>query len=301
VSHALHHRGPKALVYHNITPAHFFESWEPSFARLLEEGRRDLHNLAAAFPASAGDSAYNAEELREVGFREPQVLPIFVDPMRWAHPPDPEWMRVLQDGRTNLLFVGRVAPNKCQHHLVQAFHEYLRHDPDARLVLAGVWPDGHPYVRFVRAEVDRLGVGAQVWLTSRITEAQLHACYRTAHLFWSMSEHEGFCVPIVEAMWFDVPVLAYRSSAVPETLGPAGILFTEKRFPELAALAHMMVEDHSLRRAVLAAQRTRRPAFLPEAVLPSLLELLERLDRQERPPERAVKERTAESIRNTRP
>jgi glycosyltransferase involved in cell wall biosynthesis len=281
-TYAVRHPGPKALLYHNITPAHFFEPWEPSFAKLLEDGRQHLHDFAAAFPVSAGVSHYNAEELREFGFKDPLVMPIFVDPMRWAQPANPEWMGMLQDGRTNLLFVGRVAPNKCQHHLVQAFQEYLRHDPGARLILVGTWPDGHPYARSIREEVDRLRIGAQVLLTSRVTEAQLLACYRTAHLFWSMSEHEGFCVPLIEAMWFDVPVLAYKSSAVPETLDQAGVMFTEKRWPELGALAHLMVEDRALRRTVIAAQRARRLAFLPEGTLPSLLELLARLGVRDR-------------------
>ncbi len=294
------HAGPKALVYHNITPARFFEKWEPSFARLLEQGRKELHELAPSFPLSAGDSVFNVAELRETGFADPVVVPIFVDPARWAEPPDPHWMRMLQDGRTNLLFVGRVAPNKCQHDLVYAFEEYLRHDPDARLILAGIWPDGHPYARFVREEAERLGIAGRVWLTSRLTEAQLHACYRTAHLFWSMSDHEGFCVPVIEAMWFDVPVLAYRSSAVPETLGTAGMMFTEKRLPEIAALAHLLVTDHGLRRKVLAAQRARRTAFLPEAVLPTLLDLIGRLDAAtEREP--AVIRRSRKPVPNTHP
>src|SRR5439155_2254370 len=106
--------------------------------------------LAPAFPVSAGASAYNAAELREAGFRDPRVLPIFVDPLRWAQPADAHWMRMLQDDRTNLLFVGRTAPNKCQHDLVEAFHEYLAHDPQARLLLIGAWVEGHPYAMFVR-------------------------------------------------------------------------------------------------------------------------------------------------------
>jgi glycosyltransferase involved in cell wall biosynthesis len=277
-SQAIQHPGPKALVYHNITPSHFFEPWDPAFAGLLEAGRNDLHDMAPLFPISIGDSTYNAAELREFGFHEPGVMPIFVDPLRWAQPADPEWMEGLQDGRTNLLFAGRVAPNKCQHHLLEAFKEYLSFDPEARLLLVGVWPDGHPYLRFLRDEAERRGIRPQVVLTGRITDAQLLACYRTAHLFWSMSEHEGFCVPLIEAMWFDVPVLAYRSSAIPETLGPAGLMFTEKnRWTELAALAHLLVEDRALRQTVIAAQRTRRPAFLPKAILPVLLELVSKL------------------------
>jgi glycosyltransferase involved in cell wall biosynthesis len=180
-------------------------------------------------------------------------------------------MRDLQDGRTNLLFVGRVAPNKCQHDLLAVFAEYLRLGPDARLVLAGSWPEGHSYATFLRQRARELGVSSRVLWTNTCTEAQLQACYRTAHLFLSMSEHEGFCAPLIEAMWFDVPVLAYRSSAVPETVAGAGLLFTEKRLPEVAALARLIVEDDALRRKIIAPQRSRRRAFLPEAVLPSLL------------------------------
>jgi len=124
----------------------------------------------------------------------------------------------------------------------------------------------------------RLGISSRIVWTRTCTEAQLQACYRTAHLFLSMSEHEGFCAPLVEAMWFDVPVLAYRSTAVPETLADAGLMFTEKRWPEIAALASLIVEDGALRRNILSAQRERRRVFLPERVLPSFLEFISDLD-----------------------
>jgi glycosyltransferase involved in cell wall biosynthesis len=274
---AVRHPGPKALLYHNITPAHFFERWDKPFAELLASGRKELSDLARAFPLSAGDSRYNAAELLDAGFRDPRVVPIVVEPSRWAASADPRWMRDLQDGRTNILFVGRVAPNKCQHDLLQAFAEYLHFDSTARLVIAGYWPEGDRYVAFLQAMARRLGLGSRVLWTGTCTETQLQACYRTAHLFVSMSEHEGFCAPLVEAMWFDVPVLAYRSTAVPETLANAGLLFTEKRFPEIGALMRLAVEDASLRRTILAAQRARRSAFLPEFVLPGLIEFLEEL------------------------
>jgi glycosyltransferase involved in cell wall biosynthesis len=128
----------------------------------------------------------------------------------------------------------------------------------------------------VRERAQQLGIASQV-VSARCSDAQLLACYRTADIFWSMSEHEGFCVPLVEAMWFDVPVLAFRSSAVPETLGQAGVMFTEKRPVEVAALAHLLIEDGPLRRTVLDAQRRRRRDFLPDATLSSLLELLRAL------------------------
>jgi glycosyltransferase involved in cell wall biosynthesis len=167
-----------------------------------------------------------------------------------------------------------MAPNKCQHDLLEAFKEYLSFDARARLILVGGWPDGHPYAVHVRNLAHRLGIASHVLFARDCTDAQLMACYRTAHLFWSMSEHEGFCVPLIEAMWFDVPVLAYRSSAVPETLAGAGLMFTEKKWLALAALAHLMVEDVDLRSKVILAQRTRRLDFLPESVLPALLDVI---------------------------
>jgi glycosyltransferase involved in cell wall biosynthesis len=167
---------------------------------------------------------------------------------------------------------------------LEAFKEYRSFDPDARLVIVGGWRDADPYASFLGDHARQLGIASHVLLARGCTDAQVLACYRTAHLFWSMSEHEGFCVPLIEAMWFDVPVLAYRSSAVPETLGPAGMLFTDKgRWRELAALAQLLVEDRELRRKVLEAQRKRRSAFLPEAILPSLLELLGKLSPDFRP------------------
>src|SRR5207302_6564174 len=118
-----------------------------------------------AFPTSAGDSKYNADELRDAGFEQPTVLPIFVDPMRWAQSADPDWMKQFQDGRTNLLFVGRLAPNKCQHDLLAMFKEYLSFDPGARLHLVGGWPEGHPYAAFVHDLAAKMGIASQVLIS----------------------------------------------------------------------------------------------------------------------------------------
>jgi glycosyltransferase involved in cell wall biosynthesis len=279
----LRHPGPKALVYHNITPASFFESWDPAFAAVLERGREDLRRLASAFPVSCGVSQYNTDELRTAGFRDPRVLPLFIDPLRWAQHADPDWMRALQDGRTNLLFVGRIAPNKCQHDLLEAFRDYLSFDSNARLILVGGWREGDRYAAHVRELAQTLDLGGNVLFTGPCSDAQLLACYRTAHLFWSMSEHEGFCVPLIEAMWFDVPVVAYRSSAISETLDTAGLMFTEKKRPEVAALAHILVEDGELRGKIIEAQARRRVDFLPEKSLPRFVDVIGALARELNP------------------
>ncbi|MGH9943331.1 MAG: glycosyltransferase family 4 protein [Pyrinomonadaceae bacterium] len=277
---ALAHRGPKCLVYHNITPAEFYAPYRPGFAWMLEVGRAGLPGLAPHFPVSVGDSRFNADELAARGFHAPGVLPIIVNPDKWNIEPDARLSKQLQDGRTNVLYVCRVVPNKGQDELVQAFAHYLALDPTARLFIAGISDSFDPYCRRVRETVRRLGLGENVFVTGRIDDAELLAYYRTAHLYWAMSEHEGFGVPLVEAMWHDVPMLAHRSAATPETLGGAGVTFERKEdLPSIAALAHRLVHDEGLRREVLAAQAARRLAFTPEAVREILAELLDKLER----------------------
>lgn len=276
--HLIAFAGPKCLIYHNITPGQFFEAFRPEFAQILYKGRHDLPQLGQHFKISLGDSAFNAAELAQDGFPNPGVLPLAIDPSKWALPPDPAIMEQLQDGRTNLLFVGRFAPNKKQDDLIVAFSHYLQFDPDARLILVGKPESADPYVIHLRDLIDRLGLTESVLLPGSIRDAQLPAYYRSAHLFWSMSEHEGFCVPLIESMWFDVPIIAFKSSAVPETLADAGLMFTDKDdMPALAALAHLVVKDPALREKLVRAQRRRRLEFLPGKVLPILMDMVGKL------------------------
>jgi glycosyltransferase involved in cell wall biosynthesis len=269
------HPGPKCLIYHNITPAEFFEPFRPELARLLREGREDLKVLARHFPVSVGDSEYNAYELQESGFANPGVLPICVDPAKWNLAADPALMDKLQGNGTNLLFVGRLSPQKKQEDLIRIFRRYLEFEPTARLHLVGGTDSADPYLSHLHRTADSLGLNGQVNFAGHINDAQLAAYYRTADLFWSMSEHEGFCVPLVEAMWFEIPVLAFKSTATPETLGPAGLLFTTKQDEqELAALAHVLVRDQKLRRKLLASQHGRRSQYLPAAVAPRLFSIV---------------------------
>jgi glycosyltransferase involved in cell wall biosynthesis len=199
-------------------------------------------------------------------------------------PADASLMQQLQDGKTNLLFVGRVAPNKCQEHLLEAFAYYLTMDREARLILVG-WGDiSDPYYRHIVNRIQQLNLKNYVLISGQVNDAQLLAFYRTAHLFWSMSEHEGFGVPFVEAMWFDVPVLAYKSSAVPETLGEAGLMFTSKDdLIQVAALAKILVKDNLLRSKVINMQRKRRNHFRTAAneCLSSLISKLEEEHKQQ--------------------
>lgn len=276
---AINHPNSKCLIYHNITPAEFFQPYKPEFAKILEQGRLELKQLAQHFVVSVGDSAYNAAELASVGFSQPGVLPISVDPGKWDLLPDPVLMKQLQDGKANLLFVGRLAPNKRQDHLLEAFGHYLTMDNNARLILVGFTETTDPYHQHLLNIIHRLNLQDYILLPGQVSNSQLLAFYQTAHLFWSMSEHEGFCVPLVEAMWFDIPVLAYKSSAVPETLGNAGLMFTNKEdLVQVAALAKLLVRNEELHSKVVKAQKLQRQNFLPQVVHQSINRLITQME-----------------------
>jgi len=287
---AVAHAGAKCLIYHNITPAEYFAPYRPGFAWMLETGRANLPRLAPHFDCSVGDSAYNAAELGANNFPQPGVLPIICDPAKWnSQRADPALMDRLQDGKVNLLFVGRIAPNKKQDELVAAFAHYHDRDANSRLIIAGAGRISDPFYAHLLRTITARGLEEHVIVTGGITDAELLAYYRTAHLYWSLSEHEGFGVPLVEAMWFDVPVLAYRSTATPETLGEAGITFESKDdLRAVAMLAKLLTRrggDEDLRRRTIAAGRVRRAAFTPASVhviLDKLIARMENLNRQRR-------------------
>ena len=276
---AASHAGPRGLIYHNITPASYFAPYRPGFSWMLEVGRISLKRLAQHFPVCVGDSAYNAAELAAYGFQSPRVLPIVIDPDRWNIQPAEQLLRRLQDGRTNLIFTGRVAPNKKQDRLIESFSHYLELDPHARLIIVGEGRSLDPYFHYVVDKCRELKLEEHVEFAGQIDDAELLAYYQTAHLYWSASEHEGFGAPLVEAMWFDIPVLALGETAVPETLGNAGVLYDkDEPLSKVAERAYELTHNESRRRDVIEKQRARRRDFTPEAVAPRIGELCELLE-----------------------
>jgi glycosyltransferase involved in cell wall biosynthesis len=276
---AVGHDGPRALVYHNITPASYFMPYRPGFSWMLEVGRINLKRLARYFPVSVADSAYNASELAAYGFQSPRVLPIIIDPDRWNIEPAEHLLKRLQDGRTNLLFTGRLAPNKKQDQLIETLAHYLKLDGKGRLIIAGEGRAFDPYFLHIVARCRELKLEMHVEVAGQIDDAELLAYYHTAHLFWSASEHEGFGAPLVEAMWFDIPVLALGEAAVPETLADAGVIYhSHESLPRVAERAYQLINDDSMRRQVIAEQRLRRRVFTAEAIAPRIQELCELLE-----------------------
>jgi glycosyltransferase involved in cell wall biosynthesis len=256
---------PERLVirYHNITPASFFRQWEPAFAELLATGREQLAALRDRTTLAIGDSRFNEMELRALGFRHTASVPVLADlkGLLKATPQTPRSVPLPRRAVDPLvLFVGRIAPNKNQAALVQAFHvfkTYIEHD--ASLALVG-GATSENYRRLLESYVRELALPDGV-LAGAVSPGELATFYRRASVFVCLSLHEGFCVPLMEAMAFDTPIVALDSSAVGETLGDAGLLLDDAS-PTLVAEAIGLVLTNSALRQGLVDRGRRRLAEL---------------------------------------
>ena len=254
----------RILQYHNVTPAHFFAPYDAGIFRLARLGRDELATLAGRTDMALGDSAYNQAELDGLGFDNTGVFPIAIDVGRiTAAPRRPALERVLDDGPLNFLFVGRIVPNKKIEDHIRLAEVYKRYvDVNYRFIFVGK-TDGVPrYYDMIRALIAEYQMPADRFLfTGPVPDEDLATYYRTASVYISLSEHEGFCVPLLEAMAADVPVLAYGATAVPDTLGGAGVQFTPKDLELAAELLGALAYDEALRARVIAGQRRRLADF----------------------------------------
>ena len=261
--------GRRVLQYHNITPASFFASYSPGLFRLAALGRQELTTLVGHVDLALGDSEFNRQELESLGFAPTGVLPIAVDTGRITNAPRrPALEKILGDGLINILFVGRIVPNKCIDDHIRLAEVYKRYvDNYYRFIFVGRYdgvPSYYAQVRALIAEYRMLP--DRFWFTGPVPDEDLGAFYRWADAYVSLSEHEGFCVPLIEAMAADVPVLAYAAGAVPETLGGAGLLFAPKDLEVAAEMLGLLVYDRPLRNRVLEGQRERLRDFAPQRV-----------------------------------
>ena len=240
----------KAVVYHNVTPARFFD--DPGAFYYAELGRAQLRLLARVAKAALADSNFNRREMLEAGFDSAEVLPPRLDFDAFVPGPTsprrrtPDWV-----------FVGRLVPNKCQHHLMAPFAKYLEQsEPSARLVLVGDLSH-RKYVDLVTETAEKFDVREALILTGKLSEPELIETLQSSGAYVSMSEHEGFGVPLLEAMAARLPVFAYATSAVPETVGGAGCLYENKDSDQIASLVAGTLKDESRLHLILEAQSRR--------------------------------------------
>lgn len=260
--------------YHNVTPPEFLRGYNPELARLLDQGQRELELFKTA-PYALAASEFNRQEMLARGFTRVDVLPYFVtfDALRAsAHSPlGRETAARYASNRVNVLFVGRLVPNKRQDDLVRVMNYFQRLiDPAARLLLVGGEANAPGYRLELQTLIDVLGV-RNVELAGAIGPREgLGGYYQAATAFVCLSEHEGFCVPLLEAMAFDVPVVAFKSTGVPYALGNAGLLLADKSPDVVAEAIDLLHTDQARRQSVIAGQRQRLGDFSPKRVADQL-------------------------------
>ncbi len=269
--------GIRVLQYHNITPAHFFADYHPEVFRIAALGRADLKSLSASADLALGDSDYNRRELETLGFRSTGVFPIALNLERITKaPPHPALSKILDDGLTNFLFVGRMVPNKRIEDIILLAELYKRNiDSHYRFIFVGR-TDGIPnYYAALHALIVRLEMLPERFLfTGQVNDWELAAYYRSASVYLSLSDHEGFCVPVLEAMAAGVPVFASDSSAVGETLDGAGVTWSPKDLEFASELLGQLAVDPRMRAQVVARQYRRLEDFSEARLLERLAEII---------------------------
>jgi glycosyltransferase involved in cell wall biosynthesis len=242
------------LVYHNITPPEYFIGVHPLLVQLCFMGRRELLAYRRRVTLALGDSEFNRHELAGLGFADTAVLPVVPSLGHLAGPPDRVVVQGFDDDWTNVLFVGRIIPNKRIEDVIRIFHAYkTRHNPRARLLLVGSYGGFEAYLSMLHELLARLRT-PDVHFLGHVSNEELTALYDIADVFLCASEHEGFCVPLVEAFSKGVPVLAYAATAVPATMDGAGVLFDTKDPWYVGSLLHAVLDDPLLTQAIVAAQ-----------------------------------------------
>jgi glycosyltransferase involved in cell wall biosynthesis len=261
--------GGRLLQYHNVTPASYFAPYDPALFRLASIARQELATLVGRVDLALGVSDYNRRDLEALGFEPTGVLPLAVDLSRITRSVQrPALDRILDDDFVNFLFVGRIAPNKKIEDHIRLAEHYKRYvDAYYRFIFVGKYDAVPRYFATIRALMTEYRLlNERFVFTGPVPDEDLAVYYRHAAVYISLSEHEGFCAPLLEAMAADVPVLAYSAAAVPETLGGAGVQFAPKDMELAAELLGSLAFDDDLRRSVIAGQRRRLTDFSDQRI-----------------------------------
>lgn len=247
----------KILIYHNITPDKYFRNINTEKATVLHQGRKQLEDLAGVPDISLADSQYNCQELIDLGYKNTHVLPIILNFKKLAEAPKKKILNKYRDKLLNFLFVGRITPNKKIEDVIKVFYYFKETvNISSRLFIVGSFVGMERYYDYLRALTLELNL-TNVVFTGHVALPELLAYYKLADVFVCMSEHEGFCIPLVESMYFGIPIVAYRAAAVPYTLGKSGILVDEKDYSKIAELIDVMFTQNGLRQKVIQNQKKR--------------------------------------------
>jgi len=257
----------KLIVYHNITPPHFFEKYSQSSFELCQKGREGVKKLHDAADYCWADSEYNKLDLLDNGYKcNIDVVPIVIPFEDYAKKPDSTIINKYNDNWVNIVFVGRIAPNKKQEDIIKTFYYYKKYiNPKSRLFLVGSFHGMEVYYKRLWKYVDELAL-KDVHITGHIKFQQILSYYKLANIFLCMSEHEGFCIPLLEAMYFQIPIIAYACTGVKETLAHAGLKLDEKDCKVAAEMMHLIIEKKDLKEKIIKQQNLRLNDFKYEKI-----------------------------------
>lgn len=257
----------RILLYHNLTPVKWFESYNYRVAQDLVQGLSELPELLECSDLILADSTFNKNELLAMGCKkEIEVFPLLFDASKWSVAANAGISKTLSsNGSVNFLTVGRLAPNKCVEDVIKAFYFY-HHKINKKSEL---WVIGHDIDTEIYAfELKNLAISFrltdQIHFVGSVADTELKAFYQSSDVYLCMSEHEGFCVPVIEAMSLGLPVLAYGSSALPETVGEGGVLLDHKRHPEIAEIMDKLVSDSAARNNLITQGHQQAEKFSEE-------------------------------------
>ncbi len=252
----------KVLLYHNITPPHFFHNinsdYEYSTKMGLNELSTEIKNIA---DVALADSEFNKQDLIDMGFDKTSVLPYIINLNIFNVQPNPKVIKKYNDEFVNILVVGRISPNKKVEDAIKCFYYYNKYiNNRSRLFLVGSYNGMDKYYTYLKDLVLKLSLD-NVYFSGHINLDELVSYYKIGNVFLTMSEHEGFCVPLLESMYFKIPIIANNSTAIPHTLGNSGVLVNEKNYVEIAEMINLLVEDKTLRKKIIDKQAKRLEFF----------------------------------------
>ena len=256
----------RAMIYHNLTPVHWYTNYNPRVTKDLRVGRDELPKLLSIVDVALADSSYNLGELHEMGLSGGDVLPLALDKEKWRVSANNGISRILRShSGVNLLHVGRFAPNKCIQDILKTFYFYHHKiNRKSKLWLVGSSIDNELYNFELRRIATELRIDKAVEFVGSVSDTELRAFYENSDVYLCMSEHEGFCVPLIEAMQFDLPVISYGAGAVKETVGDAAVVIADKQPAKLAELIDLLITDRGMRDTLIERGRARASHFCEE-------------------------------------
>ena len=265
----------KVFIYHNVTPPHFFEHYDSNLKKLCENGIETVKKLKNIPDFCIAVSSYNKSDLIRLGYTCPiDVLPIVINFDDYEKEANERIIQKFSDGKyTNIVFTGRIAPNKKQEDLIKSFYYYHTYvNPFSRLFIVGSGDDS-AYGKKLKKYIEMLELDS-IYLTGHVSFSDILAYYKVADIFLCMSEHEGFCVPLVEAMYFGVPIIAYDSSAIKETLGGCGLLLDTKDPKVVSEAINLVQSDKDLNEKMILLEENRLKTFNNDEIKERFIQIL---------------------------